>query len=201
VCVLHTGGDGGGPIDVYVDEAIEPDVAATLREVPGRFLLSVPSGRLIVGGGEDYRSAQPAQTSDKSVVVVPAGDYEARWYAPSDAEREPRSEAELRKRVGDAEVRYYDRVNNLGCAGGLAMLLLFPILWFPLGAAAALAITVVVFLAFFPVRQMLLRRNERYQQLDKVIPAYRLTNEDPYLVLSLARVKDRGALRGGTASL
>lgn len=201
VCVLNTGGDGGGPIDVYVDQTVEPEVAATLREVPGRFLLSAPSGRLIVGGAEDYRSAAPAQTSDKSVVVIPPGDYEARWYAPADREREPHSEAELRRRVGAEEVKYYDRTNNLGCAGGVATLLLFPVLLFPLGAAPALAITVVVFLAFFPVRQMLLKRNERYQRLDKVIPSYRLANQDPYLVLTLSRVADRGTLRGGAATL
>ena len=201
VCVLRTNADGGGKIDVYVGESIEPEVAPTLREVPGRFLLSIPSGRLIVGGGEDYRSASPMQTSERSVVRVPAGDYETRWYAPTDTEREPRSEAALRKRVGADEVDYYDRTNRIGCIGGVTMLLLFPILLFPLGAAAALAITVVAFISFFPVRQVLLKRNERYQRLDKVIPAYRLANEDPYLVLTLSRVGERGSLRGGIASL
>src|SRR5687768_1653334 len=39
VFVLHTGADGGGKIDVYVDEAIPPDVAETLRAVPGSFLV------------------------------------------------------------------------------------------------------------------------------------------------------------------
>src|SRR5688572_7723053 len=141
VFVLNTGADGGGKIDVYVDEAIPPDVAETLRAVPGSFLVSVPSGRLMVGGGEDYRSGEPIQTSDRSVVNLPAGDYELRCYTPKDTEREPGSEAGLRKRVGADEVAYYDRINNIGCIGGVAMLALFPILLFPFGVLIALIVT------------------------------------------------------------
>src|SRR3712207_7537286 len=54
---------------------------------------------------------------------------------------------------------------------------------FPLGWKVGLACTVVVFLSFFHVRERILKRSDRYQRLDKVIPAFRLGNEDPTLVL------------------
>ena len=53
--LIHTGGDGGGPVDVYVDEDVPAAALEHGRAVDGTFLLSVPSGRLVVGGGEDYR--------------------------------------------------------------------------------------------------------------------------------------------------
>jgi hypothetical protein len=199
--LLHTGADGGGPIDVYIDEAIPSEIRDCLVPSDGEFLLSLPSGALVVGGAEDYRSAEPKITGPNSIVAVPAGDYSLRCYTPKDEEQSPQSENELRRIVGSADLEYYDRVNSSGCLVGALTLLLFPILSFPLGWKVALAITAVVFLSFFPAREWLLKRNARYQRLHKVVPAFRLEHQDPMFVFELRPIRDRATLKGGSVSL
>jgi hypothetical protein len=197
--LLHTGADGGGPIDVYVDEAVPREVQERLVPMRDReFLLAVPSGALVVGGVEYYRSPQARITDDNSTVAVPAGDYAVRCYAAKDEEQSPRSEEELRKLVGDADLQYYDRINRTGCIVGALTLLLFPMLSFPLGWKLALPITAVVFLSFFPVLAWLLKRNVRYQRLHRVVPVFRLQNQDPTYVFALRVVRDRTGLKGGS---
>src|SRR5829696_1609275 len=73
--LIHTEADGGGPIDVYVEGEIPPNARRHARALGGEYLLAVPSGRLVVGGAEDYRAAVPRITSDSSVVNVAAGNY------------------------------------------------------------------------------------------------------------------------------
>jgi hypothetical protein len=201
VFVLHTGRDGGGPVDLYIGEAIPDDVLAQLKPVEGEFLLAVPSGQLLIGGAEDYRAAAPKITGPNSVVTVPSSDYVLRCYVAKETEQTPTSEATLRKRVGRTDLEYYDRINRVGCLGGALSLLLFPILSFQFDWRLALAITVVVFLSFFPTVQWLLKRNARYQRLHAIVPAFRLQNEDAWLVFALDAVRDRAGRRGGVASL
>ena len=201
VFLVHTGGDGGGPVDVYVDEAIPPEELERLRPAGGEFLLILPTGELVVAGAEDYRVAQPHIAGTNDPVALTAGEYSVRCYAAKDEEQTPRSEAALRKLVGGEDLEYYDRVNKSGCAAGAATLLLFPILSFPLGWKIALPVTIVVFLAFFPVFRWFLQRNPRYQRLDKIIPEFRLGHADPTLVFELRQVRDRGSLRGGSVTL
>jgi hypothetical protein len=199
--LLHTGADGGGPIDLYIDEAIPSDIYQRLVPLGGEFLLALPSGALVVGGAEDYRLAEPKITGPNSVLTVPAGDYSLRCYTAKDEEQSPRSENELKRLVGTADLEYYDRVNSSGCLFGALTLLLFPILSFPLGWKVALPITAAVFISFFPAREWLLKRNARYQRLDKVVPVFRLQHQDPVFVFELRSIRDRAALRGGSVSL
>jgi hypothetical protein len=195
---VRMGGDGGGPAEVYVDEVIPPDVQDELIPVGDEFLLELPSGKLVVDGVEHYRASPAAPNGS---VAVPAGHYSVRCYIARDAEQPARSEEALKARVGSAEVAYYDRMNAVGCLGGASTLLLFPILAFPLGWKIALAATVVVFISFFHVREWVLKRNPRYQRLDRVVPAFRRENQDPMFVFELRSIRERGALRGGSVSL
>jgi hypothetical protein len=199
--LLHTGADGGGPVDLYIGEAIPGEIRDRLVASDGEFLLVLPSGALVVGGAEDYRSPKAQITAPNSSVSVPPGEYALRCYTPNDEEQSPRSEGELRKLVGSADLKYYDRINSGGCLVGSLSLLLFPILSFPLGWKVALAITAVVFLSFFPALQWILKRSARYQRLDKVVPAFRLQSQDPTLVFELRPIRDRAGLKGGSASL
>lgn len=201
VFLLYTRADGGGPVDLYVDEAIPREVQARLRPVEGTFLLAVPSGELAIGGAEDYRASQPKITGQKSVVTIPRGDYALRCYAPQNVEQAPSAEETLRTLVGSAELEYYDRINRVGCLGGALSLLLFPILAFPLGWVPALAITAAVVLSFFPVMRWVLKGNARYQRLHEIVPTFRIQHEDPWLVFELRAVRERTGLKGGSASL
>jgi hypothetical protein len=66
--LIDTGADGGGPIDVYCDTEVPPEARAHTRLVAGEFLVCVPTGRLMVGGLEDYRSDEA--TSRRSRVTT-----------------------------------------------------------------------------------------------------------------------------------
>ena len=50
VFVLHTGGDGVGAVDVYVDEPIPDATLAGLSPLGDACVLSIPSGCVIVDG-------------------------------------------------------------------------------------------------------------------------------------------------------
>jgi hypothetical protein len=186
-------------MEVYVDESISPDVQDKLIPVSDEFLLNLPSGKLVVDGVEHYRASPPVGSNGS--VAVPAGHYSVRCYIAKDTDQPPKSEEALRTLVGSAELAYYDRMNAAGCVGGASTLLLFPTLAFPLGWKVALAVTVVVFVSFFHVREWVLKRNARYQRLDKVVPAFRREHQDPLFVFELRSIRDRGVLKGGSVSL
>src|SRR4051812_16716169 len=59
IFVLHTGGDGGGAVDVYVDEPIPDATMARLTPLGDECVLALPSGSLIVDGVEHYRARKP----------------------------------------------------------------------------------------------------------------------------------------------
>jgi hypothetical protein len=188
--LIHTGGDGGGPMDVYIDETAPPAVRARIKLIAENARLSVPTGTLIVGGVEDYRSDESRLTGPGSVIQLPAGDYALRCFVPKDPEQEPSAEQRLREVVPVDDINYYDRINSRGCAAGALTLLLFPILAVAIDWRIALAITAAVFLSFFPLRERILKRNARYQRLNAIIPRTRLEQADPTFVLELTRLTD-----------
>ena len=126
--LIHTGSDGGGPVDVYVDESAPASLHARITPIAENVLLSVPSGALMVGGVDDYRSPKARLTGPDSVIQIPAGDYALRCFVANDAEQEPSSEQRLRDALPAADIKYYDRINSRGCIAGALMWLLFP-LW------------------------------------------------------------------------
>jgi hypothetical protein len=201
--VLHTGADGGGPVDVYVDEPV-PDVArARLTPLGDALVLALPSGTLIVDGVEFYRARKPDATLSSRAVAVPAGDYLLRCYTPEDDDQEaaPRPAHDLEAIVGSDERRYYERVTRSGCLIGLGLLLLFPILGPLAGWRIAFATTVVAVIGFFYVREWVLRRNPRFTRLREAVTAHRLGSQEPTFVLELRRIEDREGRTGGSVSL
>ena len=198
--LIHTGGDGGGPVDVYVDEDVPAQPKKGARAVGETFLLSVPTGRLVVGGAEDYRRRDRRITGEQSAVDVPPGEYAVRCYAGPDEAAAP-SEVELQARVGAAELAWFDRTNMRVLLGGVATLLLFPLLAIAFGWKVALAITLVVFFGYWPLAERLFKRSERYQALDRIVTAHRLANEPAALLLELRPVPENHGLRGGSVRL
>jgi len=203
IFVLHTGADGGGPVDVYIDEPVPADVMQRLTPLGHELVLALPSGTLIVDGVEHYRARKPNAALASRVVSVPPGDYLLRCYTPPDEEQEgtPRSERDLEAIVGKDELRYYERVTRSGCLVGLALLLLFPVLGPLAGWRIAFATTVVAVIGFFYAREWLLRRNARFARLREAITAHRTGTREPTFVLELRRIEDRAGRSGGSVSL
>jgi hypothetical protein len=185
IFVVHTGGDGAGPVDVYIDEPVPSGLAARLTPIGGEFVLALPSGTLVVDGAELYRS--PKATVTTPAVTVPAGDYTLRCYEATEKEGAPPSERGLEAIVGPDELRYYDRVTRGGCAIGALLLLLLPALWPLLGVKVAFAVTVAVVVVYFNVREWMLRRNQRFLRLRDTITTLRLEQAEPTFVLELRR--------------
>jgi hypothetical protein len=198
--VLHTGADGGGPVDVYIDELVPDDTLTHLTPLGDELVLALPSGQLIVDGVEYYRARKPDATLSSRAVTVPAGDYLLRCYTPRDEEAEaaPRPAQDLETIVGKEELRYYERVTRGGCLIGLALLLLFPILGPLAGWRIAFATTVVAVIGFFYVREWMLRRNPRFTRLREAVTAHRLGTQEPTFVLALRRIEDRRGRAGGS---
>ena len=198
--VLHTGSDGGGPVDAYVDEPVPANIMARLTPLGDALVLALPSGQLIIDGVEFYRARKPDASLASRAVAVPPGDYLLRCYTPEDDEQEarPRPERDLESIVGKDELRYYERVTRGGCLVGLGLLLLFPILGPLAGWRIAFAATVVAVIGFFYVREWVLRRNPRFSRLREAVAAHRLGTQEPTFVLELRRIEDRDGRTGGS---
>ncbi|HEX5071577.1 MAG TPA: hypothetical protein VFW03_00130 [Gemmatimonadaceae bacterium] len=201
--VLHTGADGGGPVDVYIDEPVPDATMASLTPLGGPLVLALPSGKLMVDGVEYYRARKADPGRASRAAAVPPGDYLLRCYTPRDEEQEgaPRPEHDLEAIVGKDELRYYERVTRSGCLVGLVLLLLFPILGPLAGWRIAFATTVVAVIGFFYVREWVLRRNERFARIREAITTHRLGAREPTFVLELRRIADREGRTGGSVRL
>jgi hypothetical protein len=70
IFVVRTHADGGGPVDVYVDESVPDAITARLTPLDGEYLLVLPSGSLIIDGAETYRTGTPDEKQKRQVAVA-----------------------------------------------------------------------------------------------------------------------------------
>ncbi len=200
--VIHTGADCGGPIEVLIDEEMQPEWRDEMMALPGKFLLRVPTGRLVVGGVEDYRSTKPQITDENSDVQILAGDYVVEGFTgPEENIPVTPTNKELKQLLGEEDFRFYNRVQKQGCL----TLLMFPALWPFIGWKLAAGITVLVVIAYFYINEKLfLRRNKRYQQILKTVnEAYAKAGAKgaPIFLFRLRRVDAVEGLKGGSIDL
>jgi hypothetical protein len=206
--LIHTGADCGGPVDVYLDEDVPEQVRKGARPVDGEFLLSVPTGRMVVGGVEDYRSAKPRITAENSIVPVPSGDYRLRCYVGQADENSGPSPSEIEARAISAEDHAYyhsfQRRDNWRAIYILLPMLLLPALWPWLGWKIALAIAIGVLIAWANLLDRHWKRqpvDERWKRINKTLQDASLAGQSPLFILELHRVGDRGGLQGGSVRL
>jgi hypothetical protein len=204
--LIHTGADGGGPIDVYVEESVPESALKQTRPAEGEFLIRVPTGRLVVGGAEDYRTRKPRITAENSIVSLPVGDYRLRCRIGTEDEWAPEkpSRAEMEKLLGAEDYRYWWRLENTGRLGCL-FVLLFPLLAFPIGWKVALGVTLVFTVGWFYVREtFFLKRNARYQRIDKAVNEMLKRAQEaapPTFIFELQRASPGSDLKGGEIKL
>jgi hypothetical protein len=200
IFVIHTGADGGGPIDVYLDEPIPENVLPALEKQSGEFRLRVPTGQLVIGGGEDYRSLRPKITGPDSIVSLPAGDYRLACYVGKEGEYEGVSKLTLLNALGADDYGYWRRRANTGCFGFLSLPVSFAIAAFAFNWKIAVPMSVVIVILWFHCRDWILKRNPRYQRIDSVVQELRRQAEakaPPTFVFELKRLQDDSSLKGG----
>jgi hypothetical protein len=203
--LVHTSADGGGPIDVLVDEDIPVGFRSQVSERPGEYLLIVSSGRLMVGGVEDYRSGKPQITVARRVAMIPPGAYLLKCFVGEEETiSSSPSQGELKHAVGADDFQYYSRMERWSHLGFLT-LLLFPALWPMLGWKISAEITAVAVLAYFNVLERLfLKRNVRYQRIKQLVNDVYLkasANEAPTFIFQLRTISDVAGLKGGSLDM
>jgi hypothetical protein len=199
--LIKMGGDGGGPIDIFVDEDPPPALLKDVRSLGGEFLLRVPSGKLMVSGLEAYRAEKTDAENDRSVAVIPPGDYALKCYEWQNPETGGfPSKAEFEQAIGAADYAYYRRTANKGCLG-YGLFLLFPALLFPLGWGLALTITVGAVAVFFYWHQQSLNQNERYQRIHRAVQETASRKQTPAFVLQLRKLAGPTTLKGGSVKV
>jgi hypothetical protein len=154
--VLNTGADGGGPIDLYIDESIPESALKDNDRLKGEFLVRVPTGKLIVGGVEDYRYSKRNITGSDSVVSIPAGDYQIQCYAPKVDEGtfDGVWNAVLKETIGVDDYDYWRKREKTAALGCLPFAL-FPALAYALNWKIALAIAIGFTIVWFYCRQQI----------------------------------------------
>lgn len=204
VFVIETGADGGGDVEIYVDEPLPGSTYRGLRRCGSEHLLHLPSGRLMIGGAEDYRAPRPAITSAQNVATLPPGDYAIACYVHDEAEATSFDPRKLGALIGEEDFAYYQRVTWLSTGGYLIALLFFVLcpMW---GWKGALAATAGLLLAYFWVQEKwILARNERYQSIRHRMNDYHQqvqAQSAPTLILTLRRETAGSGVTGGVVRL
>ncbi len=84
-------GDGGGPLEVFVNETVPEKILETVRTINRRYKLKLETGKATVGGVEDFGAKKRAIAEDFNIEP---GTYAVRCHLPDEkylnrGEREP----------------------------------------------------------------------------------------------------------------
>lgn len=172
---INTGGDGGCPADIYVNERPNAE-HLSLYETPDRaFLIESRSGRLIVGGLEDYGANKRQITTEEDEFSVKPGRYKLRFYFRD----EEKYGASFEKHIGRDDLDYHlSRFDccTSGCLLFIFVLVLsvaswvlaamFPWLWMATAGVAMLGV------GYITLRNRSLAKDERYQDISQRIAEY-----------------------------
>lgn len=202
--LIRTGADGGGPIDVYVEETAPPDVRKQFRERKREFLVSIPSGRLLVGGLEDYRTGKARITAADSIVTMTPGNYALRCLVPKgEVDFEQPTRDELDAAIGVEDHRFYRRVQKIALTGYLGVPVIFGIVAIVSNWKKALAVAAAFGVLCYAI-VLPLSRTKRFRRASKIVgelwkQAYQ--RGLPTFIFELRRVEDTAGLKGGSMRL
>lgn len=200
--LIQLGGDWGGTVDVYVDSSLEPEHRKKMSACPGEFLLCSPSGRIVVGGVEDFRSSEQRVTSDTSIVPIQAGEYGLKCYKRNADDGEvpdmPEPE-EIEAAVGSDLYAHYRTWNRRASKGFWLLLLIVPITyWF--GWIVGILATLAVVIGFFHAVEWVQNRDAKYGEAEAAVEAAIASGQatmPPIFALELRRLEAGHQLSGG----
>lgn len=203
--LMELGADWGGGADIYVNVEIDPEGRDRLRPVGDEYLVSLPSGQMVVGGVEDYRSAEKRITSDASVVKVPPGEYGIRCFINVDEDDVPDAPEpnEVEAAMGSELYAHYQKWNSRTRKGFWLLLLFIPIAyWF--GWIAGAVVTIAIFIAFFHLAEWMQKQDARYVEADAIYESLLRshdTSSPPVLALLLRGPLESHQLTGGRVDI
>jgi len=172
---INTGGDGGCPADIYVNEPPDAELLSFYETPEQAFLIESQSGRLIAGGLEDFGANKRQITTVEDEFTVKPGRYKLRCFFRD----EERYEASLEKYIGRDDLDYtLSRFDccNVGCFLFVVVLVLgvvswvlaamFPWLWMATAGVAMLGV------GYITIRNLGVAKDERHQDILQRIAEY-----------------------------
>jgi len=203
--LMELGADWSGTVDVYVNREIEPEVMHQMRQVPDEFLVAIPSGRIVVGGVEDYRSAEAQITSESSVVAVNPGDYGLKCFVQSEAAEVPDAPEpeELERAVGSDLFACYQKWSQRARKGFWLLLLFFPITYWS-GWITGIIATIVLVFGYFHLIEWLQKQDPKYVEANAAVEeAIRASDKEasPNFALLLRGPLEAHRLAGGRVDI
>lgn len=182
---INTYSDGGYPMGIVTDRADLPSGILDWYDAVDRALfINTPTGRLVVGGLEDYRSSKPRITSEKDVFEVDPGIYQA--FAYQLIGDEERIIDEVKRQVGDDEYEYYS-TRPTGCLTASLLIaagLIVSFFW----SWWSLLIAVVLSIAFAAYRTRANTQDERFMAVKRVSDEWDAAH--PVILFVLEKVEE-----------
>ena len=190
--LMITGGDGSYRAKVYVGERPAEASLAFFDRLGGEFYIESQSGKLIFGGVEDYRHAEPRITSEEDCFEVAAGCYSVDVFECTLRVGGEDYYNELARRTSPEDVEHFRDASD-GCASGCVLILIGILLgyffsWWWLLAGGVLGTAV----ANWSLRRQM--ADEVYQRVARA--AMVLDGELPEVIFVLDRVETMGESAG-----
>jgi hypothetical protein len=172
-------------IDVCVDEEPEGLPAHRFQPLGGTFRVNLESGRMAVSAFESWSSKiEPVEVPPGTVALTVRGpgEFDSEGY-----------DREYRELLGDADWRYWNRVDKIGIAGCLSTLIAAVLLAIPFTRQYWYLAPAVLALGWGP--HLLLRFSRTYREIEGRVKEH----EDslPHFVVQLTPIDPAAAITGG----
>jgi len=192
--LLHTWGDGDHVVEVYIDEAPEPELLASYSQLAGPFLVVSPSGRLSLGGAEDFRQATKMVTRPDAEISLVPGRYALTPFMVVE-------DKFARSIVGDEDFEYYQK-RRVGFPWGCLLgVLIFLSTFVDRRITVALFAVLLLRWAYLLARRVSRMADQRYNTIrDNIDEATAKLEQFPAFLLVLRSLGDQDTLSGGWAT-
>lgn len=170
-------------IEVLVDENLPETFGPHLAPTGGGFRLNAPTGRLVLGAIPRNGARERIEVEPATYVLTPYGqEFDPGLY-----------DAQLRSRVGEANLRFRERVDQIGSVGCLAIVI--SLVFFAIPATRPWWSWTLPLVLLPLWLHVVGKRLPRYRRVEGEIR--RFAREIPSLVLQLRRSAAASELPGG----
>jgi hypothetical protein len=172
-------------IELYLEEQPVGLPEHRFKPLGGSFKLRVDSGRIVVSAFEDWNAEhEPVEIPSGSyaLTVRGLGEFDAKDY-----------DAEYRELLGQADLRYRNRVDWIGIGGCLGMLIAAAMIIIPFTRQFWYLAMAVLAIGWGP--HLLLRAGRRYREIERRVKEYE--SSFPHFVVQLEASDPEAPINGG----